>query len=127
MDIQQEIDDLNGYTTIDNVGQVPNTIKRTLNAEIAVRDKDTVMLGGFIKSNKSTSRSGVPWLMDIPVLGNLFSSRSDSKQRRGTDRADAAHGVEDAGTGREKTPFWKSGSCPAFPPPPPKVPPRNAS
>jgi general secretion pathway protein D len=81
MDIQQEIDDLNGYTTIDNVGQVPNTIKRTLNAEIAVRDKDTVMLGGFIKSNKSTSRSGVPLLMDIPLLGNLFTSRSDNKQR----------------------------------------------
>ncbi len=81
MDIQQEIDDLNGYTTIDNVGQVPNTIKRTLNAEIAVKDKDTVMLGGFIKSNKSTSRSGVPFLMDIPLLGNLFSSRSDNKQR----------------------------------------------
>ena len=73
MDIQQEIDDLNGYTTIDNVGQVPNTIKRTLNAEIAVKDQETVMLGGFIKSNKSTSRSGVPWLMDIPILGNLFT------------------------------------------------------
>jgi len=81
MDIQQEIDDLNGYTTIDNVGQVPNTIKRTLNAEIAVRDRDTVMLGGFIKSGKSTSRSGVPFLMDIPILGNLFLQRNDSKQR----------------------------------------------
>jgi general secretion pathway protein D len=81
MDIQQEIDDLNGYTTIDNVGQVPNTIKRTLNAEIAVRDRDTVMLGGFIKSNKSTSRSGVPFLMDIPILGNLFLQRADSKAR----------------------------------------------
>jgi hypothetical protein len=81
MDIQQEIDDLNGYTTIDNVGQVPNTIKRTLNAEIAVRDRDTIMLGGFIKTSKSTSRSGVPYLMDIPILGNLFLSRSDSKSR----------------------------------------------
>jgi general secretion pathway protein D len=81
MDIQQEIDDLNGYTTIANVGNVPNTIKRTLNAEIAVKDRDTVMLGGFIKSNKSTSRSGVPWLMDIPILGNLFTQRSDSKAR----------------------------------------------
>jgi len=81
MDIQQEIDDLNGYTTIDNVGQVPNTIKRTLNAEIAVRDGDTVMLGGFIKANKSTSRSGVPFLMDIPIIGNLFLQRNDSKQR----------------------------------------------
>jgi len=81
MDIQQEIDDLNGYTTIANVGNVPNTIKRTLNAEIAVKDRDTVMLGGFIKSDKSTSRSGVPFLMNIPLLGNLFASRSDSKQR----------------------------------------------
>jgi type II secretory pathway component GspD/PulD (secretin) len=81
MDIQQEIDDLNGYTTIQNVGQVPNTIKRTLNSEIAVRDRDTVMLGGFIKSDKSTSRSGVPFLMDIPILGNLFLQRADSKQR----------------------------------------------
>jgi len=81
MDIQQEIDDLNGYTVIANVGNVPNTIKRTLNAEIAVKDQDTVMLGGFIKSNKSTSRSGVPWLMDIPILGNLFTQRSDSKAR----------------------------------------------
>ena len=81
MQIQQEIDDLNGYTTITGVGQIPNTIKRTLNSEIAVRDKDTVMLGGFIKNAKSTSRSGVPLLQDIPLLGNLFSSRSNSKQR----------------------------------------------
>jgi len=81
MDISQEIDDLNGYTTIQNVGNVPNTIKRSLSSEVAVRDRDTIMLGVFIKSNKSTSRSGVPVLMDIPLLGNLFTQRSDSKQR----------------------------------------------
>ena len=81
MDIQQEIDDLNGTTTISGVGDVPNTIKRTLSSEIAVRDRDTVMLGGFIKNAKSTSRSGVPFLMDIPLLGNLFTQRKDSKQR----------------------------------------------
>jgi general secretion pathway protein D len=81
MQIQQEIDDLNGFTTITGVGDIPNTIKRTLNSEIAVRDRDTVMLGGFIKNAKSTSRSGVPLLQDIPLLGNLFSSHSDSKQR----------------------------------------------
>jgi type II secretory pathway component GspD/PulD (secretin) len=39
------------------------------------------MLGGFIRADKSTSRSGVPVLMDIPLLGNLFTSRSDSKDR----------------------------------------------
>lgn len=81
MEIQQEIDDLNGYTAIQNVGNVPNTIKRTLNTEIAVRDLDTVMLGGFIKTDKSTAETGVPFLSDIPILGNLFKSRSDNKDR----------------------------------------------
>ena len=81
MDINQEIDDINGYTAISGVGNVPNTDKRTLSSEVAVRDRDTIMLGGFIRSDKSTSRSGVPLLMDIPLLGDLFTSRSDSKDR----------------------------------------------
>ena len=61
--------------------QVPNTNKRTLSSEIAVRDRDTIMLGGFIRSDKSKSRTGVPFLQDIPMLGALFSSRSDNKNR----------------------------------------------
>jgi general secretion pathway protein D len=81
MDINQEIDDLNGYTTITGVGQIPNTIKRTLNSEITVSNQDTVVLGAFIKNSKSTSRSGVPLLQDIPLLGGLFSQRNNSKQR----------------------------------------------
>jgi type II secretory pathway component GspD/PulD (secretin) len=39
------------------------------------------MLGGFIKNSKSTSRSGVPFLQNIPLLGVLFSQRNDSKAR----------------------------------------------
>ncbi len=81
MDIQQEIDDLNGTTHIDNVGDVPNTTKRTLNSEIAVRDRDTILLGGFIRSDKGKTRSGVPLLMDIPLLGDLFTYRGDTKDR----------------------------------------------
>jgi general secretion pathway protein D len=84
MDINQEIDDLNGTTHIDNVGDVPNTTKRTLSSEIAVRDRDTIILGGFVRSDKSKSKSGVPLLMDIPLLGNLFTSRIDRKDRSET-------------------------------------------
>jgi general secretion pathway protein D len=84
MDIQQEIDDLNGTTHIDNVGDVPNTTKRTLSSEIAVKDRDTIILGGFVRSDKSKSKSGVPLLMDIPILGNLFTSRTDKKDRSET-------------------------------------------
>jgi general secretion pathway protein D len=84
MDINQEIDDLNGTTHIDNVGDVPNTTKRTLQSEIAVRDRDTIILGGFVRAGKSKSKSGVPLLKDIPILGNLFSSRTDTKNREET-------------------------------------------
>jgi general secretion pathway protein D len=83
MDIQQEIDDISSYTTIDG-NPVPNTSKRTLSSEIAVRDRDTIILGGFVRSDKSKTKGGVPLLMDIPLLGNLFSSRKDTKDRTET-------------------------------------------
>ena len=80
MQIQQEIDEIDNPNY--NGTQQPSTIKRTLNTTITVRDRETVMLGGFIKSNKSTGSSGVPFLSDIPLLGNLFKQRSDSKARQ---------------------------------------------
>lgn len=81
MDINEQLNALNGYTTITGVGNIPNTIQRTLSSEVAVQDRDTIMLGGFIENDKSIARSGIPLLMDIPLLGNLFASRSDTKQR----------------------------------------------
>jgi general secretion pathway protein D len=81
MDINQEIDDLGDYVTLSDGSRAYSTTKRTLSSEIAVKNGDTVMLGGFIKNQKSTSRSGVPLLQDIPLLGYLFSQHSDSKQR----------------------------------------------
>src|SRR5208282_2692294 len=72
MDINQEIDDIDGSTPIEGVGNVPDTDKRTLSSEIAVKNGDTVILGGFIRSEKDKSRSGVPLLQDIPLLGALF-------------------------------------------------------
>ncbi|MBR4253936.1 MAG: hypothetical protein IKQ16_02485 [Lentisphaeria bacterium] len=40
--------------------------------------KDTFVIGGLTKQEEVESRTGVPWLMDIPVLGYLFSSVSNS-------------------------------------------------
>ena len=80
MDIQQEIDEISGYTQIDG-NNVPNTVKRTLSSEIAVKNRDTVIFGGFVKTDKSHTGSGVPILKDIPLLGWLFRSTDDSKDR----------------------------------------------
>jgi general secretion pathway protein D len=81
MDINQEIDDLGDAVLIDG-NPVYKTTKRTLSSEIAVKDRDTIILGGFIRSDKSKSKSGIPFLQDIPLLGNLFTSRTDTKDRQ---------------------------------------------
>ncbi|HEX3889641.1 MAG TPA: secretin N-terminal domain-containing protein [Verrucomicrobiae bacterium] len=82
MDINQEIDDIEN-PNYNNTDQ-PSTTKRTLNSEIAVKDKDTVMLGGFIRSDKNNSKSGIPYLADIPLIGNLFSQHTSNKDRSET-------------------------------------------
>jgi general secretion pathway protein D len=81
MEINEEIDDINGSTYIQGVGDVPNTDKRTLSSQVAVKDRDTIILGGAIRSQKTVNNSGVPLLMDIPILGALFSSKSSNKTR----------------------------------------------
>jgi type II secretory pathway component GspD/PulD (secretin) len=81
MQIDEEIDDINGSTFIQGVGDVPNTDKRTLTSEVAVKDRDTIILGGAIKSQKQLNKSGVPILQDIPLLGVLFSARGSVKSR----------------------------------------------
>jgi general secretion pathway protein D len=67
---------------IENVGEVPTTIDRTANAKVAVRDGDTIILGGFISADHSRSKSGVPLLKDIPGLGALFRSSSAKRNRK---------------------------------------------
>ena len=80
MDISQDIQQLGTPTKIDN-NEVPTTTKRTASAKVSVRDRDTIILGGFISTTKSKSKSGVPFLKDIPGLGYLFRSTSDSNKR----------------------------------------------
>ncbi|MDB6112709.1 MAG: Type and secretion system protein, partial [Pedosphaera sp.] len=80
MDITQDIQQLGPSTTIDG-NQVPTTTKRTAQAKVSVRDRDTIILGGFISTTKTKDKSGVPILKDIPGLGYLFRSTADSNKR----------------------------------------------
>ena len=81
MQIDETIDEISGSIAIQNVGAVPTTTSRKLSAEVAVRDGETIVLGGFIRNSDEKKNSGVPILRDIPLLGLLFQSRSDSKAR----------------------------------------------
>ena len=48
--------------------------------ELLVNDGDTVVIGGIRKSREDKDQSGVPGLMNIPVLGWLFKTKSKQNQ-----------------------------------------------
>jgi general secretion pathway protein D len=80
MDIRQNIEEPTGNVLIDG-NQVPITSKRQAEAKVAVKDRDTIILGGFIHSTKSKSSSGVPFLKDLPGIGVLFRSTKNSSDQ----------------------------------------------
>jgi len=74
MDIQADVEQLGTPVAIEGVGNVPTTTKRQAGAKVAVRNGETIILGGFISDSRSTAISGIPGLMNIPGLGHLFRS-----------------------------------------------------
>jgi type IV pilus assembly protein PilQ len=68
---------------IDNPGggQVPQLDKREINTSVLVDNGQTVVLGGVYEVNKTDTIQKVPYLGDIPILGNLFkfSNRNNTK------------------------------------------------
>ena len=82
MQIEETIAELDGSTPIEGVGNVPNTKNSTLSAEIAVRDGESVILGGIVRNSDNMNKSGVPYLKDIPLLGYLFRTTTSAKKRQ---------------------------------------------
>ncbi|MGE3477270.1 MAG: secretin N-terminal domain-containing protein [Rhodospirillaceae bacterium] len=61
--------------------QSPLIINRSLQTTLSLNDGETVLLGGMIQENFSKGNSGIPYLKDIPLVGNLFKSGSHSIDR----------------------------------------------
>ncbi|MFM2294918.1 MAG: type secretion system protein GspD [Verrucomicrobiota bacterium] len=81
MDIQQQVQQVGGNVSIDG-NQVPITQDQSSSAKVSVRTGDTIVMGGFIQNNKTSTKSGIPLLQDIPLLGALFRSTSTTSGRR---------------------------------------------
>ena len=63
---------LNDTSNIDS----PLIVDRKLSTVAVIKSGDTIMIGGLISRNISTSDSGIPLLKDIPWLGSIFKSQS---------------------------------------------------
>jgi len=58
-----------------------STNKRSIKTTILVEDGGIIVLGGLMQDTVTESEDRVPGLGSIPLLGNLFKSRSGSRQK----------------------------------------------
>ncbi len=56
-------------------------IRRKVQSTVTVQSGETIALGGLITEDKTNANSGVPFLKDVPVLGNLFKTTTDTTKR----------------------------------------------
>ena len=79
LEINQEISDVIAGTLTNQAG--PTTSKRSASTTVVVKDRQTMVIGGLIRDNVTTSTSKVPLLGDIPILGWLFKFKSTQVQK----------------------------------------------
>ncbi len=56
-------------------------LQRSVTSSVAVSSGETVVLGGLIRENKNDTVTGIPILMNLPVIGKLFSRTVDNTAR----------------------------------------------
>ena len=64
-----------------SIGQVPEIATREINTAVLVDDGQTVVIGGVYEFTDANSVAKVPFLGDVPFLGNLFKKKSRSKDK----------------------------------------------
>jgi general secretion pathway protein D len=58
------------------------TNKRTITTKVVVEDGGVIVLGGLMSDSSNETESKVPILGSIPLIGNLFKTKSGSKDKR---------------------------------------------
>jgi type II secretory pathway component GspD/PulD (secretin) len=56
-------------------------LTRKANTTAIVQDGHTLVIGGIIQERTEQSRSGIPFLSELPLLGYLFGTTTDKKSR----------------------------------------------
>src|SRR5208283_5566375 len=71
LEVSEEISDVAGQQPLGTLGAIPFA-KRTATTQLVVKDQQTVVIGGLMRSRVAKQDTKIPLLGDIPVLGALF-------------------------------------------------------
>jgi type IV pilus assembly protein PilQ len=81
LDLDVADDSVGQQVTSATGGTVPSIDTREIITQVLVNDGQTVVLGGILDTTKARTANKIPWLGDIPVLGNLFKSTTNTSNK----------------------------------------------
>jgi type IV pilus assembly protein PilQ len=73
-------DEIEGFVNT-SIGDVPQISTREVTTAVLVEDGQTVVIGGVYEFRNRADISKVPFLGDLPFIGNLFKTRGRSKEK----------------------------------------------
>jgi type IV pilus assembly protein PilQ len=73
-------DEIQGFVNT-SIGDVPQIAKREVNTAVLIEDGQTVVIGGVYEFKSTQDVQKVPFLGDIPFLGNLFKKKGRTKEK----------------------------------------------
>ncbi|MBK9373671.1 MAG: hypothetical protein IPN03_08020 [Holophagales bacterium] len=76
-----EVSNLNGSVAGQNGQEQPIIATRTITSNIRLKDGETSFLAGLIQTTKLRTKSGMPFLSDLPLIGPLFSTTNTQNDR----------------------------------------------
>ena len=78
MELVQEVSEKG---SLDQELQNYSILNRKVETNLVVEDNQTILMGGMMKSNKSNSESGIPFVKDLPFVGYLFKGTTDEVKK----------------------------------------------
>jgi len=59
----------------------PAIFNRSVSTNLSLKDGSAILIGGLMSQRQTVGDSGVPYLKDVPVLGNLFKSQKRGRNK----------------------------------------------
>ena len=76
--VNQEVSTI---VTEESTQGLPTTLKRTAKTTIMIKDNQTIVIGGLMGDSSTANNYQVPLLGDIPLLGWLFKSKGQRREK----------------------------------------------
>ncbi|NLI75293.1 MAG: hypothetical protein GX442_02480 [Candidatus Riflebacteria bacterium] len=80
LDISPTISSVLGFTTLGG-NSTPNLSNRSAQTQVIIKNNHTIVIGGMIKTDKNDTISKVPFLGDLPGIGQLFRKKTSKESR----------------------------------------------